>query len=180
LASTSTRASVLVAVLVGVKLVVTAWNCIGFNGHTYDTSTMRGARRRRAHDRRDGLRCADLLPAALLYKELKQDQWRAEAAARAKEREATQRFEPNLTKHPKRKATALSDGDETPSRQRRGIERTARSPLLDFLRWTNIFYVGAFYLMWIYGVLPRVLPDWNRRLPAALLILALPATRSSP
>ncbi len=46
--------------------------------------------------------------------------------------------------------------------------------LLDFLRHTNLLYLGAFYVVWIYGVLPRVLASWSARAAAALLILALP------
>jgi hypothetical protein len=45
---------------------------------------------------------------------------------------------------------------------------------LGFLRATNVFYVASFYLLWIYGVLPRVLPSWRERSAAAMLILALP------
>lgn len=176
-------ASVVVAVLVGVKLVVTAWNGVVFDGQTYDTLH----HARRAAD--GGLKISAMaydaptyyLPA-LLYKELMQDRWRAAASARARERKAAAQSERAREEERKRgtkkssgrEATAETGDDATYSKQRRNVESTARSPFLEFLRWTNIFYVGAFYLLWIYGVLPRVLPDWNRRLPAALLILALP------
>jgi len=170
-----TPASAFVAVLVGLKLAVTAWNCIAFDGQTYDT--LHHARRAAVGGLRIDAMTYDAptyyLPA-LLYKEFKQDQWRAEAAERARTERTTGEPKHRAKKDSWKNATTGRDGDQRYSKQRRNIERTARSPLLDFLRWTNFFYVGAFYLLWIYGVLPRVLPDWNRRLPAALLILALP------
>lgn len=139
----------IVASLLCVKLAVTAWNCLVFDGISYD----QGRHVRRAAV--GGLAVSDLnydaptyyLPALALTK-MRRQAWRA-AALEAREEPA---------------------GEERRSR----AGRKDRSPYLDFLRATNLVYVGVFYLIWIYGVLPRAIPAWRPRLLAATLLLALP------
>ena len=138
----------IVALLVCVKLAATVWDCVAFDAQPYDAPK---------HLRRAAAGGLDVdklsydpplyyLPASA-FAAVKSERWRPgqRAARREQQQQAGQRRHQGLT-----------------------------SPLLDFLRHTNIVYVGAFYLLWIYGVLPRVLPDWQRRTLAAMLLLALP------
>ncbi len=138
----------IVALLVCVKLAATVWDCVTFDAQPYDAP--KHLRRAAAGGLEIGALSYDpplyYLPASG-FAAVKSERWRPgqRAARREQQQQAGQRRQHGLT-----------------------------SPLLDFLRYTNIVYLGAFYLLWIYGVLPRVLPDWRCRTLAAMLLLALP------
>ncbi len=53
-------------------------------------------------------------------------------------------------------------------------EKRFRDRLIRVLRYTNIFWVGLFYVAWIYCAFPRLLQGFRPWFLASLLLLALP------
>ena len=49
-----------------------------------------------------------------------------------------------------------------------------KDALLQLLRETNLVYVTAFYLCWIYLIIPKLVPSWRSATVASLVLLALP------
>lgn len=54
------------------------------------------------------------------------------------------------------------------------LERTFRAELLDLLRYSNVLWVGFFYMAWIGYAFPRLLRARGAWLLASLLLLAIP------
>ncbi len=78
------------------------------------------------------------------------------------------------------RATSGEDGEpeavasaERPKRVTRA-EKEFRADLLDWLRYTNVLWLGVFYAAWIYWSFPRLLPSSSSWLLASLLLLSLP------
>jgi hypothetical protein len=68
-----------------------------------------------------------------------------------------------------------SDGTTTPKRKRQSkLERAFRAELLDVLRYSNVLWVGFFYVAWIGYAFPRLLRSRGAWFLASLLLLAVP------
>ncbi len=141
----------LISVLLLLKLLVLGWNAYAYDGRTYDEGR---------HE--DRAVFAGLRPGELAY-------------------------DPPLYYLPAGLAT-LPDGVtraerfaaevEAPRGKRARIgktERAFRAHLLDLLRYSNLLWVGGFYLGWIGYALPRLLGGFGDRwFLASLLLLTLP------
>lgn len=143
----------IIALLLCVKLVLLVWNAVVYDGVTYQPE--------RQSDRAwfGGLQIGKLsydpplyyLPARLL---------RRPADVAFVERgsdEPTER--PSVGKRKKRAVTQ---------------ERAFRGELLDVLRYTNVLWVGFFYVAWIYYAFARLLRDRRAWFLASLALLAIP------
>jgi hypothetical protein len=143
----------IIALLLCLKLVLLVWNAVVYDGVTYQPE--------RQSDRASfgGLEIGKLsydpplyyLPARLL---------RRPADVPALERSS----------------------DEPPKRPRVGKRKhqsstedlAFRGELLDWLRYTNVLWVGFFYAAWIYYAFPRLLRDRQAWFLASLGLLAIP------
>jgi hypothetical protein len=151
-AVTERSGRVIVAVLVCIKLTLLVWNARAYDGATYEPE--------RQSDRAllGGLEIGKYtydpplyyLPARLLHQPT--DVRLAETSA----------GEP--TARPARNA----------QKQAAKEERAFRGELLDVLRYTNVLWVGFFYVAWIYWAFARLLRDRQAWFLASLALLAIP------
>jgi hypothetical protein len=142
----------IIALLLCLKLMLLVWNAIVYDGVTYQPE--------RQSDRAlfGGLKIGKLsydpplyyLPARLLPRP---------ADVPLVERSSD---EPTVRPGIVRK--------KQPSKQ----ERAFRGELLDVLRYTNVLWVGFFYVAWIYYAFPRLLRDRRAWFLASLALLAIP------
>lgn len=152
---TPRSARALIGLLLGMKLALSIWNAAVFDGKTLDADfhadrALFGGLRASASTH-DGP--IYYLPALL----------RSRPGAAPRELRATAGEE----------GETLAAGPKDSARQSRS-ERAFRGDLLDFLRYTNVLWLGLFYAVWIYEVFPRVLPGSRRWFLASLALLALP------
>jgi hypothetical protein len=68
---------------------------------------------------------------------------------------------------------AVQSRAERQTRQTRA-EKQFRAKLIAFLRYTNIFWVGLFYIAWIWQSFPRIFRGFQPWFLASLLLLAMP------
>ncbi len=145
----------LIALLLGIKLLLLLWNAIVFDGKSYDASY---------HADRAvfaGLRPSSTTHDGPLYYLV------AGLVPRSDE-------VPRISRATTGEEGELDTAAPTkPPRQGRE-EKAFRAELLDVLRYTNVLWVGAFYLLWIYWLFPRLLPGFRAWFLASLLLLALP------
>jgi hypothetical protein len=145
---------VLIALLLGLKLVLLVWNAVSFDRKSLDADY---------HADRalfGGLRASKTthdgplyyLPALLVPRP------DATLPARASSGEEGEPGEPSAERAPRLGRS----------------EKAFRAELLDFLRYTNVLWLGLFYVLWIYQVFPRVLSGFRPWFLASLLLLALP------
>ena len=142
-----------IALLLCIKLMLLVWNAIVYDGVTYQPE--------RQSDRAwfGGLKIGKLsydpplyyLPARLL---------RRPADVPFVERSSDEPTErPSIGKRKKKPSTE---------------EQAFRGELLDVLRYTNVLWVGFFYVAWIYYAFPRLLRDRRAWFLASLVLLAIP------
>jgi hypothetical protein len=142
----------IVAVLVCIKLMLLVWNASVYDGVTYEPE--------RQSDRAllGGLEIGKLsydpplyyLPARLLH--------------RPTDVPLVERSAGEPTGRSAREARKQSAKDE----------RAFRGELLDVLRYTNVLWVGFFYVAWIYYAFARLLRDRQAWFLASLALLAIP------
>jgi hypothetical protein len=69
---------------------------------------------------------------------------------------------------------SLSETSKKVRKRQPKEERAFRAELLDLLRYSNVLWVGLFYLAWIGYAFPRLLRDRQSWFLASLLLLAIP------
>jgi hypothetical protein len=147
----------LIAVLLCIKLALSIWNAVVFNGKIYD----QGHHQDRALF--GGLRTGKMaynpplyyLPALLVHRP---------ADVPLVERSATSDGEDD-------EAIASREAAKSPAGP---SEKAHKRKLLSLLRYTNIFWGSVTYLGWIYFAFPRLLRGFRAWFLASLLLLALP------
>lgn len=149
----------LVTVLLVIKLVLLIWNAAVFDGTSYDAVQ---------HEDRalfGGLRPGKLAADAPLY------YLPASLLPRPDDVPMLERSPDTL-----RESQAAVAGAARPDRPKRASksEKLFRSDLLSVLRYTNVFWLGLFYLAWILYAFPRLLLGFEGRFLASLLLLAIP------
>ena len=147
----------LITLLVIIKLALLVWNSAVFDGKPYDVGH---------HSDRalfGGLRPGKMaynpppyyFPALLLHKPADVPRVERSSETIGEDEEAVQsRLERT-----------------TPATR---AERLFRNKLIAHLRYTNIFWVSLFYLVWIYHSFPRLLNGFQPWFLASLLLLAMP------
>jgi hypothetical protein len=147
----------LIAVLLGVKLALLVWNAAVFDGKPYDVG-----------HHSDRALFGGLRPGKMAYNP------------------PPYYFPALLLKRPadvplvERSSETIGEDEEAvQSRRERSThatraERSFREKLITLLRYTNIFWVGLFYLTWIYYSFPRLLRGFQPWFLASLLLLVLP------
>lgn len=142
----------IVALLVCLKLMLLVWNASVYDGVTYQPE--RHAERAMF----GGLKIGELSYDPPLY------------------------YLPALLqKRPAEVTLAPRSADEPSARSARSARKQAakdeqafRGDLLDLLRYTNVLWVGLFYLAWICFAFPRLLRDRQAWFLASLALLAMP------
>lgn len=141
----------LIAALLAIKLLVTAWDCAVFDGQTYDEAGLQAPRARTGGLGLDGRVYNPplyYLPAYPL------------AARQAKE----------LGGWPEAEVSAEAGIASREDPERKALD----DALLQRLRWTNLLHVAAFYVAWLGVIFPRLIRDHWSRLLASLCLLAMP------
>jgi hypothetical protein len=154
---TPRSARFLIAVLLAVKLALLVWNAVVFDGTTYDTGH---------HSDRalfGGMRPGKMAYNGPVY------YFPAKLLKRPENVPLVERSSETIGDDPE----AVRSRQERETRSTRA-ERRFRAQLLEVLRYSNIFWVGAFYIGWICYALPRLLRDYRAHFLAALLLLAMP------
>jgi hypothetical protein len=148
---------VLIAVLLCVKLAISVWNAVQFNGKVYD----QGHHQDRALF--GGLRAGKMaynpplyyLPALLIPR-------------------------PADVPLVERSTKSVGDDDEAEASREAAkspatrSEKRHKAKQLTLLRYTNVFWDSLIYLGWIYFAFPRLLRGFRGWFLASLLLLALP------
>lgn len=147
----------LIAVLLTIKLGLLVWNAAVFDGKPYDVG-----------HHSDRALFGGLRPGKMAYNP------------------PPYYFPALLIKRPdgvplvERSSETIGEDEEaTQSRRERTTratraERGFRAKLITLLRYTNIFWVGLFYVSWIYLSFPRILRGFQPWFLASLLLLLLP------
>ena len=142
----------LVALLLCIKLVLLVWNAKVYDGVTYE-----------AGHHSDRALFAGLKPGKLSYDPplyyLPAGLVTRPAEVPLVERSSAEAVSSPAALRPKR-----------PTKQ----ERAFRGELLDVLRYTNVLWIGFFYVAWIGYAFPRLLRDRKAWLLASLVLLAIP------
>jgi len=143
----------IIALLLGLKLVLLVWNAIVYDGVTYQPE--------RQSDRAlfGGLKVGKLSYDPPLYY----------LPARLLRRPADVPLVERSSDEPTERA-----GAGARMKQASKQERAFRGELLDVLRYSNVLWMGFFYLAWIYYAFPRLLRDRRAWFLASLTLLAIP------
>jgi hypothetical protein len=142
----------LIGLLLCVKLLLLVWNAVVYDGRTYDAS-----------HHADRAVFGGLKPGALAY-----DPPLYYLPAL---------LVPKPADIPRIERDAPSDGAKV-ARSKRSkstkAEQAFRELTLDVLRYTNLIWIGFFYVAWIGYAFPRLLRDRRSWFLASLLLLAIP------
>jgi hypothetical protein len=141
----------LIAVLLAIKLLITAWDCAVFDGQTYDEAGLHAPRARTGGLGLEGRSYNPPLYYLPVY---------PLAARQAKE----------LGGWPEAEVSAEAGIASREDPQRKALD----DALLQRLRWTNLLHVAAFYFAWLGVILPRLIRDPWSRLLASVCLLAMP------
>jgi hypothetical protein len=144
-----------IALLLSVKLVLLVWNAAAFDGRTYDREFH--ADRALVGGLKPG-KTAHSSPAYYLPALTVARPAGVEPRERARMGEEDEARGVPLPRAPRAS----------------GAEEQYRADLLTRLRYTNVLWVGAFYLIWIYYAFPRLLRGFRPWFLGSLLLLTLP------